>query len=158
MESSQGMTATRVERTISDSLRSGVSLFCSSHPEVAAVFLFGSYGTPAEREKSDIDLALLFRPGQIPVLRREMQLTDELCRIFRRDDIDLVVLDKAPLFLSRRIVPEGAILYEDDYNDVNDREIYRLIPEGLRDIDIFLASINRGQGFLASTHCASLVG
>lgn len=27
------------------------------------------------------------------------------------------------------------------YHDVNDREIYRLIPEGLRDIDVFMAAI-----------------
>ena len=27
------------------------------------------------------------------------------------------------------------------YHDVDDREIYRLIPEGLRDIDIFLSAI-----------------
>ena len=27
------------------------------------------------------------------------------------------------------------------YHDVNDREIYRLLPEGLRDINVFLAAI-----------------
>lgn len=125
------MPTMRAERTISDSLRSGVGLFCGSHPEVAAVFLFGSHGTPAERESSDIDLALLFRPGQTPDLRREMQLADEFSRIFRRDDIDLVVLDKAPLFLCRRVVLEGTIVQENDYMVASDflERVYRFGPE-----------------------------
>ena len=125
-----GITA-RVERHITESLRSGVSRFCQDHPEVAAVFLFGSQGTPAERANSDIDLALLFLPGKIPDLRGEMQLTDDLSRIFGRDDIDLVVLDKAPMFLLRRVVIEGMILIETDYLVVSDflEMVYRFGPD-----------------------------
>jgi len=119
------------KRHISDSLQSGISLFCSTHPEVAAVFLFGSQGTPQAREASDIDLALLFSPGKVPDLHGEMQLADELSRIFKRDDIDLVVLDKAPLFLGRRVVMEGAIIQETDYIAVSDflERVFRFGPD-----------------------------
>ena len=52
MESSQGMTAMRVERTISDSLRSGVSLFLQLSPgssrSVSVWFLWHSGGTGEE--------------------------------------------------------------------------------------------------------------
>ena len=118
-------------RKISDFLQERIHLFCSTHSEVAAVFLFGSHGTPAERETSDVDLALLFRAGQIPDLRREMQLADELSRIFGRDDIDIVVLNKAPLFLCSRVVRDGTIICEKDYIVVSDflENVYRYGPD-----------------------------
>ena len=43
-----------------------------------------------------------------------MRLTGLFCKAAGRDDVDLVVLNKAPLPLRYRIVVEGQLIYEQD--------------------------------------------
>ena len=104
-----------VQRQVESKLLAGVEVFCAKHDEIAAVYLFGSYGTAETNRFSDVDLGLLFHAGAVPDLRREMELEAEFCAILQRDDLDLVILNKAPLHLCYRVIDEGQILVEKDY-------------------------------------------
>ena len=96
-------------------IRDNIIPLCEQHPEIAAVFLFGSYGTCYETKFSDIDLGVLFFPDGVPDLKGEMSLTGLFCHATGQDNIDLVVMNKAPLPLRYRVVAEGELIYEKDY-------------------------------------------
>ena len=98
-----------------ESIQEQITQECQHHPEIAAVFLFGSYGTSYQTQFSDIDLGVLFFPDSVPDLKGEMRLTGLFCKAAGRDDLDVVVLNKAPLPLRYRIVVEGQLICEQDY-------------------------------------------
>lgn len=93
-------------------IRNDIVPVCERQPEIAAVFLFGSYGTCYETEFSDIDLGVLFFHDGVPDLKGELKLTNLLCRASGRDNIDMVVLNKAPLPLRYRIIADGQLLFD----------------------------------------------
>jgi predicted nucleotidyltransferase len=65
----------------------------TENKNIIALYLFGSYGTDYERTTSDIDLAILFKDS--PSLFEELQIESDISQIFRRDDVDLINLNKA---------------------------------------------------------------
>ncbi|MEN6385297.1 MAG: nucleotidyltransferase domain-containing protein [Phycisphaerales bacterium] len=68
-----------------------------------------------ETRFSDIDMGVLFFSDAVPDFRGEMGLTSLFCTVAEQDNVDLVVMNKAPLPLRYRIVAEGEMLYEKDY-------------------------------------------
>ena len=109
------MEARETTRSGCETIQNQIVQECKQHPEIAAVFLFGSYGTCYQTKFSDIDLGVLFSPDCVPDLKGEMRLAGSFCKATGRDDVDLVVLNKAPLPLRYRIVVEGQLIYEQDY-------------------------------------------
>lgn len=97
-----------------------IKSLCDERSDIAAVFLFGSFGTENETRFSDIDLAVLFYQGCVPDLREEMNLADLFSVALARDDVDLVVLNKAPLALRYRAAAEGELIFERDYAYTSD--------------------------------------
>lgn len=79
-----------------------------------AIYLFGSQVTGSARPDSDIDLAVLLpsdRP-ELPIGER-MALVGALEQLTDRQ-VDLVILNQAPLPLQFEIIHTGKILYEAD--------------------------------------------
>jgi len=68
-------------------------------PQVIAAYLFGSYagGRPTPISDVDIGIILIDKLTDMESFRIEMNLLGELQKIFHMDNIDLVVLNKAPL-------------------------------------------------------------
>jgi len=87
--------------------------FFAAQSDVAAAYLFGSYGTEYEHPKSDLDLGLVFRGKQ--KLERELQIETELSLLLKTDKIDFVNLNLAPVALQFRVLSEGLLIYERDY-------------------------------------------
>lgn len=85
----------------------------SRYPEIAAVFLFGSYGTEFQNSLSDIDFAFYF--SRNVDLKFEADLLGEISDVLNTDRIDLVNLNKAPLNLQFKAVAQGNIIYESDF-------------------------------------------
>jgi len=108
------------QRPGAQEVREKITPLCEQRAEIAAVFLFGSYGTDYQTQFSDIDLGMLFFPNAVPDLKGEMGLAGLFCSALGRDDVDLVVMNKAPLPLRYRIVAEGELLYERDYAYTSD--------------------------------------
>ena len=82
--------------------------------EVAAAYLFGSLARGEDRRDSDIDLAVLFRESPPKVLVGPVSaLHDRLERALGRE-IDLVVLNGAPVDLVHRVLRDGVLVNERD--------------------------------------------
>lgn len=79
---------------------------------VVIAYLFGSRATGTARAQSDADVAAL--PGRpLGLLERE-RLAGRLAVAFGVPDVDLVMLDQAPLELRGRVVTEGRLLFSAD--------------------------------------------
>lgn len=85
--------------------------YASCHPEIEAVFLFGSVARGESRPDSDLDIAVLldrnaYEDG-VDVLRLMSDMTD----VFARSDVDVAVLNGASPLLMHRVVRDGHVLY-----------------------------------------------
>jgi len=116
------------------------------HPDVQAIYRFGSSGTEYERTDSDLDIALLLPPDSA---RRAGALAlGELHRALEaalRRDVDLINLRLAPAVLQAQIVVIGTRIFCTDplladefellvlalYQKLN-QERAEIIAEGLR--------------------------
>jgi len=139
------MAAQELNRSGVEEIKEQITLLCKRHQEIAAVFLFGSYGTYHETKFSDIDLGVLFFADRIPDLRGEMYFADLFSTAIEREDVDLVILNKAPLPLRYRIVAEGALIYEKDYFYTSDflAFTYKLFLDYNIDYKIFMDEYSR---------------
>lgn len=100
---------------------------------VRLAYIFGSYGRfmrgeePTPGRLSDLDVAVLLSGGGDHESRGlssglgsrggvwdELLLHRDLCQAFKRDDIELVVLDKASPLLRDRVIRTGWVLYCED--------------------------------------------
>ena len=91
-------------------------LAISAEDEVVSAFLFGSRAEGREHRESDIDVAVLLRPGLDARQRFEtrLRLTSELIAALHVNEVDVVVLNGAPPLFARRIVLDGERIYCSD--------------------------------------------
>lgn len=87
--------------------------FFQDRDEIAAVYLFGSFGTEFEHPQSDIDFGVVFT--RLVTLSEELELDGALSLHIGHDRIDLVNLNRAPIALQFRALHEGVLVYEGDY-------------------------------------------
>jgi hypothetical protein len=109
--------------------------FFSSRPEIDLAYLFGSVVKGHTHALSDIDFAVLTNIDQVIQLDKEKSysyqtfLATSLMAIFRCDDVDLVLLHRAPPLLRFQVVRYGQVLYCRDerirvHFEVNTRREY----------------------------------
>ena len=84
--------------------------FLADQSIVEAAWIFGSYGTDAQNEDSDIDIALLL--GRETMLDEQLQLESDICQVLRTDRVDVVILNNATIFMKRSVFVSGKLLYE----------------------------------------------
>ncbi|MFA7204303.1 MAG: nucleotidyltransferase domain-containing protein [Candidatus Caldatribacteriota bacterium] len=84
-------------------------LYLTKNSNVIAFFIFGSFGTQYQNQNSDIDFAILY--DKDITLKEELILEVKISEIFKRDDIDVVNLNKAPINLQHRVIYTGDLLY-----------------------------------------------
>ncbi len=83
----------------------------TAHPEIRAVYLFGSQATGTARHDSDIDVGVLYSTPQ--PLERTLAFEDELERSLGRD-VDVVDVGGAGAFLALEIVRGERIFCRDE--------------------------------------------
>ncbi len=89
-----------------------ISRIFDKHPEVVAVYLFGSFAKGLEKEKSDVDIAILLDPQRkADEFSLKRALIIELSRELRKD-IHLVVMNRAGELLSAQIFKYGKCLFD----------------------------------------------
>jgi predicted nucleotidyltransferase len=81
---------------------------------LAAAWIYGSYGTPYQTPLSDLDLALLFRPGQVPDLWKELETAGEIQQILHEDDASVTVLNRSTVIFQFRVLETGRQLVCND--------------------------------------------
>lgn len=79
---------------------------------MVAAYVFGSRATGTHRGTSDLDVAVLVDRA-LGLLERE-RLVARLADALGVPDVDLVILDEAPLELRGRVVQEGRLIFRDD--------------------------------------------
>lgn len=79
---------------------------------LAAAWLFGSVARGVDSPRSDVDVAVLYE-GEPPLNRygRPFELEGELQELLGRD-VDVVVMNRAPVDLIHRILRDGDLLIE----------------------------------------------
>ena len=94
-------------------------------PEVAAAYLFGSQVCERTTPLSDTDVGVLLKEDlpDMESFRIEMSLQGELEKIFKTNNIDLVVLNKAPLPIQYSAT-SGKLLFSNNHNKRTDFEEY----------------------------------
>ncbi|KAF0220689.1 MAG: hypothetical protein FD174_1013 [Geobacteraceae bacterium] len=82
--------------------------------KIAAAYLFGSVSRDETNPASDIDIAVLLY-GKYPDPGDDVRfaLYADCCRVLKRNDVDIVLLNKAKnLFLLDEIVRNGVVVFE----------------------------------------------
>ena len=85
--------------------------FAEEHPEIAAVYLFGSFALGHPRPKSDIDLGVLF-VGDVDGFAR-VDMETELSNLLSKD-VDLIDMRKSSPVLRHQIYKYGELLYHSE--------------------------------------------
>jgi len=86
--------------------------YLDEHSDILLAYLFGSFGRGDASSLSDIDIGLLLLDTIPSADRFERRLTIglDLQRILRRNDVDIVILNDAPLALAYRVLRDGQLL------------------------------------------------
>lgn len=93
--------------------------FFRNRQDIAAVYIFGSFGTEFEHQFSDLDFGIVFSTASIR-FEDELRLAALLSQLLKRDDIDIVNLNKAPINLRYRVISEGDLIIEGSYESHSD--------------------------------------
>ncbi len=94
---------------IPDARYSALGARFSAFPEVVAVYLFGSSARETRGKRSDVDIAVLTRERNTS-RRRSRSLVEYVqaaCDALGTDDVDVVLLDRAPITLRHEVFREG---------------------------------------------------
>jgi len=74
------------------------------------VVLFGSQATGRTHPKSDVDIGYL--SDQALDYQKEFAIQEDLFRLFRRTDVELVNLSRISPVMKKLVSDEGVVLYE----------------------------------------------
>lgn len=113
---------------------------------LAALFLYGSHGTPRQTPRSDVDLAVLFRDDVRPSSRRRLRLTALGMELLEQDDVSLTFLGRAPLPFQHEVLRTGRpLLVRDEVALADFRErVIRLYCDFVIDYRVMLADYDEG--------------
>ena len=96
-----------------EELLPGAIRYLSSQPEVLFAYLFGGLAAGQPRPLSDIDVAVYIAEGSGPT-KVKIRLLNRLMDFLQTEEIDLVLLNTAPLPLAYRIIKNKKILVDRD--------------------------------------------
>lgn len=119
----------QLEITIVDFLKKNI-------PEVIGIYIFGSYATNQETEKSDLDVAFLSSQKISSVEKWKIQ--EELASILD-NDVDLIDLKNATVILQTEVIEKGKLLfssdsYQTDYFEMTTYSMFADLNESRMDI------------------------
>jgi len=85
--------------------------YLQSMPDILFAYLFGSFGKGKHFPLSDVDIAVYLKePLDVP--EKKMEILGALIDILQTDEIDLVVLNNAPLPLRMRILESKKVVVD----------------------------------------------
>ena len=93
-----------------------LKMFFVKHGDlVRFAYLFGSSAQGSQSALSDIDIAVHLKNGTTDPFEAKLSIHADLCRVLKRNDVDVVILNTATnLMLLDEIVRTGIILYDAD--------------------------------------------
>lgn len=100
--------------------------YLSGRPGIVALLVFGSHARREARAGSDLDIAVLLTHEQAREGVNRSVLVTDLMNVFKRADVDVVILNNAPPLLMHRVVRDGHLLYTTDHGAVGEFTIYAI--------------------------------
>lgn len=98
------------ERPVSDRLES----YFAGRPDIVAAILFGSVARGQARPESDIDLGVLLTHEAVKRGIARSRLIADVMGVLQRNDVDVVILNRASPLLLHRVIRDGHVVYTAD--------------------------------------------
>lgn len=99
--------------TVSE-LGARVGALLVDEPQLVCAYLFGSFARGTPHTDSDVDIAILFQNAPAStLLGQPFELEADLAKELRRD-VQVVVLNSAPVDLVHRVLRDGELIVERD--------------------------------------------
>lgn len=76
-------------------------------------YVFGSFGMGKSSLLSDVDVAFYILPGKNG-FEKKLSLMEEITSILKTDEVDIVILNEAPLTLCYQVLKTGRLLFSKD--------------------------------------------
>lgn len=76
---------------------------------IKLIYIFGSYAKGTNGKDSDLDIAVLLEDNYNPL--DKLALIGEFIDVFKRNDIDLVILNNANSVLKHQVIKYGKLVY-----------------------------------------------
>jgi hypothetical protein len=92
-----------------DDLQDTLRAVVERHQEVLVAYLFGSVARGTSGPLSDVDVAVLLSDGVDP-FAAQLDLMGDIASAIRSDEVDVVVLNTAPVSLAYRVLRDGVLL------------------------------------------------
>lgn len=94
--------------------------YLSENKDIAAAYFYGSYHTEMQTPLSDVDMAVLFSSQARRRLDDVMRIEADVVGICGCDDINILVLNDAPVLIQFKVISTGRLLYERNSDMVSD--------------------------------------
>ena len=86
-------------------------LCLQSRSDISFAYLFGSLSKDEPKPLSDVDIAVFFSAGNLNA-DKKIEILGDLTDHLKTDEIDLVVLNTAPLPMRMRVLKSGKLLVD----------------------------------------------
>lgn len=96
--------------------------FFNKKTHLASVILFGSYAQHTENAQSDVDIAILCNPSNIPDPFTLISWREDLSALLHKD-VDLVCLNTASPIIGMQVYKNGKILVVNDSQEFANYQI-----------------------------------
>jgi predicted nucleotidyltransferase len=98
---------TRLPRNIKG-LLSKAEAYLRSRSDVAFAYLFGSLAKGEPKPLSDVDIAIYFL-DESDIAEKKLDILGDLMELLETDEIDLVILNTAPLTLRMKVIEDKRV-------------------------------------------------
>ena len=96
-----------------DDISEKLAKYFDEHEEILFAILFGSIAKGTANKMSDIDIAVMVNSDfnkPFP-FGYQAELITDLMQVLKRDDVDVVILNKAPIALKYQVLRYGKFIY-----------------------------------------------
>ena len=114
-----------------ESLIPRAEIYLQSRPDIHFAYLFGSLAKGTLKPLSDVDIAIYLPEGG-DIVEKKMEILGKLMELLETDEIDLVILNTAPLALRMKILENKKVIVDHDpflrhkYESLTMRKYYDL--------------------------------
>ncbi len=86
----------------------GMEIYMRSREDILYAYLFGGFARGTAGRLSDVDIAVYISGGNLS--EKKLEILGDLNKILKTDEIDLVVLNTAPLTLKMKILQSRRVM------------------------------------------------
>jgi len=96
-----------------ENLLSEASAYLKSRSDIDFAYLFGSFGRGKPLPLSDVDIAIYLKEP-VDVQEKRMEILGVLVDLLKTDEIDLVILNRAPLTLRKKVLDSKKVIVDNN--------------------------------------------